>query len=238
MIADNAYGMLNTPEACQRFREQYQDTVFRSAYTLSGSYTRAQALTEAFFDETQQTYRERPLPDAMEMYILSRVNFLFAKGAELHRPEKSPQPLWAQKELSSSPASGEGILLGQVFYVPSRDLAQTALSREPERDAPKQAAADVSAVEKREEPSAKPPEPPRDENTIRAVFDPEITRMWTPEMEGEHPRRVEAVVPPKPKKAFAEASAPRSVPLTVINTVLTLTAIGAAVFLIFSLGIF
>lgn len=254
MIPDNEYETLNTPEACRRFREQYQDTAFRSAYALTGSYTQAETLTQVFFEQMQREYRDRPLPDALELYILSRMNYLYAKGVELVQPapaspfREAEQPQTVHQEaVSPETAPKEGVLLGQVYYVPSQELAGTVRAASPEllQFVSRQAAEQAPPVPEQkqttmQEPVQAPEQAPRepDAHTVQAVFDPEVTAMWTPAMEGENPVQVSAVLPPKPKKAPVSDATPRSIPLTVTNTILMLAAIGAVVFLISSLHLF
>lgn len=86
------------------------------------------------------------------------------------------------------------------------------------------------------------------EAELCVTFDPEITDLWTPDLETEHPPRVRIIWPPEapeeiqttvlPRKK--NASAPRgralcSAALSVINGLLLLGAVGSAIYLITSL---
>lgn len=79
----------------------------------------------------------------------------------------------------------------------------------------------------------------------RATFDPEITELWTPDLEADHPAKARAIWPPETPEEIQttalpqkeNASAPRgralcSAVLSVINGLLLLGAAGSAIYLI------
>lgn len=86
---------------------------------------------------------------------------------------------------------------------------------------------------------------------LYAVFDPEVTELWTPAMEagnpvevtaiwppetaGETPERADAVLPRKRRTSGLSGSDICSALLSVVNGILFFSALGAAIYLITSL---
>lgn len=233
----------------QTVRQQYQEAVFRSAYALTNNLTQAQGLTQVFFEQLSQEFQDGKLPESMDLYILSKMNYLYAKGwaapsSPYQQPTKTCEP----------PQTSGGILLGQVVYHPTLELEQVvcAPSAVPQPPvipktegprptvsqpptAPQQAPAAASKPTVSEQPPA-PMSAAPENAVIQAVFDPEITALWTPDIEGENPAQVSAILPPpKPQKARVTEKSASSIPLTITNTILVLLAIAAVVFLVTSL---
>lgn len=139
---------LDTPQARDAFRMKYDDSVFRTAYAITGLHREAQQLTQALFEDVEKTFARKTLPDAPELYLLSRIHLIYARGdwrrqkvtqraafsqgmpaQQPYEPERSDLRSFVPGEEGAAALSGS-VLLGQVVYIPQGSLTQAVPAME------------------------------------------------------------------------------------------------------------
>lgn len=137
MTQRDGFGRLDSQEARRAFRSRYDECIFRAAYSLTGSYHQAQQLKRALFAQVEDDFCDRPLPGATELFLLSQLNLLYARGTWRQAPGVTPigeisvtdatqefQPADAPSgrgaSLADAVAQPEGgmVTLGEVVYIP------------------------------------------------------------------------------------------------------------------------
>ena len=137
MTQRDGFGRLDSQEARRAFRSRYDECIFRAAYSLTRSYHQAQQLKRALFAQVEDDFCDRPLPGATELFLLSQLNLLYARGTWRQAPGATPigeisvadapqefQPADAPSgrgaSLADAVAQPEGgmVTLGEVVYIP------------------------------------------------------------------------------------------------------------------------
>ena len=133
---------LDTPQARDAFRTKYDDSVFRTAYAITGSHREAQQLTQALFEDVEKTFARKSLPDTPELYLLSRIHLIYARGEWRRQKVTEPVAFSPKMRVQQTHAPDQGssgsmnpgaeveavcpgsVLLGQVVYIPQGSLTQ------------------------------------------------------------------------------------------------------------------
>lgn len=265
--------MLDSKEACEEFRNRYFDSAFKAAFSITGTYSDAEALTRRLFEDMEARFENVELPSAPELYILSHINLLYAKGGVAYRrkPQSAPAkstgaatPPEAKAPAKSQPAKAptvgvdtvasvpQGAPMGQVYYIQQPVLLQTTpitlTAITPQMADKPESPAAPPAAEPAPAPAPEPVERDGAGNT-KEQYDPKLTELWRP---GSEPER--GVAQPERAAAVGEASRPggaedggaedeapeedeRSIPLTIVNTVLLLGLLCSLVFASVQMGL-
>lgn len=216
--------MLDSKEACEELRERYFDSAFKTAYSITGSYSEADALARRLFENMEARFHSEPLPSVLELYILSQINLLYAKGDVQYKrtPSATAPPSKPAPTPEASPRPPEE---------PQPDVKEPT----PERPA--------------EAPKAAAPTPPAPEpgsgGRSEEQYDHRLTELWIPGSEQERQNEPAQASSPEMEEtapvdtaAAAQTDNERSVPLTIANTVLFLVLLGSAAFALAEMGLF
>lgn len=196
-------------QAQQAFRARAGDSVFRAAYALTGTPRQARQLTQALFEDMERTHGGRPPSGAPELYMLSRINLIYARGDWRHiaLPEREEGTAREEPPAQEPPPAREPPPVGRAM---TGEAPCTPHPRE----------------------ESDPAQPPT-AYSATACYDPALTQPWSPEMERQG-MALPAQEPPQESPARAQGER-RSVPLSVLNAALTWGAVGAAAYLALSL---
>lgn len=133
---------LDTPQARDAFRTKYDDSVFRTAYAITGSHREAQQLTQALFEDVEKSFARKSLPDTPELYLLSRIHLIYARGEWRRQKVTEPAAFSPKMRVQQTHTPDQGssgsmnpgaeveavcpgsVLLGQVVYIPQGSLTQ------------------------------------------------------------------------------------------------------------------
>lgn len=220
---------LDTPEARAEFRSKYFDSAFKAAFSITGSYSDAEPLARQLFDSMEQRFKDVPLPKGVELYILSQINLLYAK-MDMTTDRRAP----ATRTYAVSAAEPEPLTANPEPFTVG-----------PEPTAEQEPVAPPPAAPAAAEPVAPPPPAPRRDADLRERYDPALTELWMPDDDTAPPKTGAA----EPEPDMAAQSAPpedgdgsaeneRSIPLTILNTVLFIALMGSAVFALAEAGLF
>lgn len=211
-------------QARWRYFEQHSGLVYQQAMKLTGDKAKAEALVTQAFQNAYERYANSPCPKDSNLYLLSQINLLYSQM-------QTAQPAYSAcaDELFGSASIPPAPMQPPPFVQPPANGSGAPWQAQPTAAQPAAAQPFASS----------------------AVYNDAVTAMWSPDMVNKP--QADA---PQPQAAAAgeamgragdaddadeeegEPAASRSIPLTILNTLLFVLTLGGGVLILYQLGVF